>query len=52
MKKLPIYFESKPDYWVGDYPAITIHYREGDERTRDMLAGFIADALKKVEVKE
>ena len=49
MKDIPIYFESKPDYWVGDYPCITIHYREGDEISRDMLSGYITDALKRFE---
>jgi hypothetical protein len=43
-----IYFESKPRDWTGTFPSVTIHYREGDERTRDLLASKIEDAIKAI----
>ena len=44
-----VYYDRKPAYWVGDYPSVTIHYREGDERTRDLLASEIERVIIAIE---
>jgi len=43
-----IFYDQKPLDWTGTYPSVTIHYRKGDERTRDLLASKIEDAIKAI----
>ena len=36
-----IYLEERPDYYVGDYPSVTIHYRNKDKDEAHDLATSI-----------
>jgi len=40
-----IFLEQKPKDYVGDYPAITIHYREGEKDSAEVLASRIRDLI-------
>jgi len=40
-----IFFEEKPRHYIGDFPALTIHYRAGEKQDAELLASKIRDVL-------
>ena len=40
---MKIFFNEKPKWYVGDYPSITIHYREGKRHDAELLASKLRD---------